>query len=409
MIIELNNPFFKQALPILEQIESHGYEAYFVGGSVRDYLLSLEIHDIDIATSATPEEIKSIFPVTIDVGIEHGTVIVRYQGESYEITTFRVEGKYSDFRRPDKVDFVRNLEEDTLRRDFTINALAIDKEGQVYDYHGGMIDLRNELIRAVGVPTERFNEDALRMLRAIRFASQLGFEIDETTMSAIQELAPLIEKIAMERILIEFTKFLKGNFFRQQSHTLITSRLYHYLPIPEYIEIDNLVAQLNHDFTPYEEKQVEKSDVLVWGSLLYHLGSRTEQEERQLMRQWKQSNEIIQQAMTFKELRQMSLDEVLTPVHLYRYDSHLLKLLEEFYMNHGQLIEPLISKQLNQLPIQTRQEINMNGQQLMEILGMERGGPILGQLIAEIELEIVNSKLANNYEEIKNYVQLKAL
>ena len=311
MIIELNNPLFKQALPILKQIESHGYEAYFVGGSVRDYLLELEIHDIDIATSATPEEVKEIFPVTIDVGIEHGTVIVRYKGESYEITTFRVEGKYSDFRRPDTVDFVRNLEEDTLRRDFTINALAIDKEGQVYDYHGGIADLNKALIRAVGNPKERFNEDALRMLRAIRFASQLGFEIDSKTMDAIKELAPLIEKIAMERILIEFTKFLKGKFFTTQSHTLVSSQLYQYLPFPKTLNIDDLVIRLNNDFKPFEDNNIEKSDVLVWGNLLFHLGQIYEQDDRQLMRQWKQSNETTQQSIVFKELRKMSIDDIL--------------------------------------------------------------------------------------------------
>ncbi|MBG9983711.1 CCA tRNA nucleotidyltransferase [Aerococcaceae bacterium DSM 111022] len=409
MIIELNNPLFKQALPILKQIESHGYEAYFVGGSVRDYLLELEIHDIDIATSATPEEVKEIFPVTIDVGIEHGTVIVRYKGESYEITTFRVEGKYSDFRRPDTVDFVRNLEEDTLRRDFTINALAIDKEGQVYDYHGGIADLNKALIRAVGNPKERFNEDALRMLRAIRFASQLGFEIDSKTMEAIKELAPLIEKIAMERILIEFTKFLKGKFFTTQSHTLVSSQLYQYLPFPKTLNIDDLVIRLNNDFKPFEDNNIEKSDVLVWGNLLFHLGQIYEQDDRQLMRQWKQSNETTQQSIVFKELRKMSIDDILEPMNLYRYDTKILKLIEKFYLIHGFLTTPLITEKINQLPIQSRQEMQMNGQQLMTLLEMDRGGPILGQLLGEIEEEIVNSRLANNYHDIKKYVQLKTL
>ena len=409
MIIELNNPLFKQALPILKQIESHGYEAYFVGGSVRDYLLELEIHDIDIATSATPEEVKEIFPVTIDVGIEHGTVIVRYKGESYEITTFRVEGKYSDFRRPDTVDFVRNLEEDTLRRDFTINALAIDKEGQVYDYHGGIADLNKALIRAVGNPKERFNEDALRMLRAIRFASQLGFEIDSKTMEATKELAPLIEKIAMERILIEFTKFLKGKFFTTQSHTLVSSQLYQYLPFPKTLNIDDLVIRLNNDFKPFEDNNIEKSDVLVWGNLLFHLGQIYEQDDRQLMRQWKQSNETTQQSIVFKELRKMSIDDILEPMNLYRYDTKILKLIEKFYLIHGFLTTPLITEKINQLPIQSRQEMQMNGQQLMTLLEMDRGGPILGQLLGEIEEEIVNSRLANNYHDIKKYVQLKTL
>lgn len=129
MKIELSDQLFQTALPVLSTIESHGYEAYFVGGCVRDTLLNLPIHDIDIASNATPDEIQRIFKQTFDVGKEHGTIVVLYQDVPYEVTTFRTEGAYSDFRRPDEVHFVRNLEEDTLRRDFTINALAFDQHG----------------------------------------------------------------------------------------------------------------------------------------------------------------------------------------------------------------------------------------------------------------------------------------
>ena len=166
---------YQKALPILKKIEAAGFEAYFVGGSVRDVLLGQPIHDVDIATSAFPAEIKEIFPRTIDVGIEHGTVLVLDGDEQYEITTFRTESAYQDFRRPDQVEFVRSLEEDLKRRDFTINAFALKEDGEIVDLFDGLVDLENNVLRAVGNPHERFHEDALRMMRGLRFVSQLGF------------------------------------------------------------------------------------------------------------------------------------------------------------------------------------------------------------------------------------------
>ncbi|HRK99784.1 MAG TPA: CCA tRNA nucleotidyltransferase, partial [Trichococcus flocculiformis] len=183
MIIEA--PEFQKAIPIIEAIERAGYEAYFVGGSVRDALLHLDISDVDIASSAMPEEIQRIFPITFDVGIQHGTVMVLHERETYEITTFRTESKYEKFRRPEKVEYVRSLQDDLKRRDFTINAIAIDRHGNIKDFFSGQEDLANKLIRAVGNPEERFREDALRMMRAARFVSQLDFEIEQATKEAI--------------------------------------------------------------------------------------------------------------------------------------------------------------------------------------------------------------------------------
>src|SRR5699024_1116338 len=168
-----------RAVPVLNKIIEAYFESYFVGGSVRDHLLNLEVNDVDIATSALPHEIKQIFKRTVDVGIEHGTVLVLYNDESYEITTFRTESTYKDFRRPDSVTFVRSLREDLKRRDFTMNAIAVDIDGHVFDPYEGIKDLKAEIIRAVGNPHERFREDALRMMRAVRFAAQLDFEIEE--------------------------------------------------------------------------------------------------------------------------------------------------------------------------------------------------------------------------------------
>ena len=193
---------------IIEEIEKNGFEAFIVGGCVRDALLHKEPEDWDITTSAKPEEIKKIFKKTIDTGIEHGTVSILLGRNTYEVTTYRLDGKYSDGRHPDKVEFSPLLEEDLKRRDFTINAMAYSKKVGLVDLFEGEKDLKKGIIRCVGVAKERFGEDALRMLRAIRFSAVLGFEIEENTAKAIVEIAPNLLKVSKERVLVEFNKGL---------------------------------------------------------------------------------------------------------------------------------------------------------------------------------------------------------
>ena len=193
---------------IIEKLSDEGYEAYAVGGCVRDSLLGRTPNDWDITTSATPQEIKSVFKRTVDTGIKHGTVTVMLKKEGYEVTTFRIDGEYTDHRRPDGVTFTRELSEDLLRRDFTINAMAYSDKTGVVDLYGGVEDLNKGIIRCVGNPDDRFNEDALRIMRAVRFAAQLGFEIDEETRKAAADHAPELQKVSAERIETELTKLL---------------------------------------------------------------------------------------------------------------------------------------------------------------------------------------------------------
>ena len=196
------------AKKIIDELEDHGYEAYIVGGCVRDMLLFREPGDWDITTSARPEDVKRIFRRTVDTGIEHGTVTVLMRGGSYEVTTFRVDGKYEDHRHPSEVVFTPSLEEDLKRRDFTINAMAYSDTKGIIDLYGGQEDLKAGIIRCVGDPMQRFGEDALRMLRGIRFAGQLLFDIEEETFAAIKELAPTLINVSAERIQVELTKLL---------------------------------------------------------------------------------------------------------------------------------------------------------------------------------------------------------
>lgn len=197
---------------VMERLEQNGYEAYLVGGCVRDAVLGKEPKDYDIATSALPEEVKACFDEynVIETGVKHGTVTVVSGDEYVEVTTFRVDGEYSDHRRPDCVKFSGNLADDLSRRDFTINAMAYNPKTGIIDNFGGQKDLFRQKIRCVGEPEVRFSEDALRMMRALRFASELNFEIDEVTAAAIHNMKSLITGISAERLSKELELLITG-------------------------------------------------------------------------------------------------------------------------------------------------------------------------------------------------------
>ncbi|WP_026651462.1 CCA tRNA nucleotidyltransferase [Butyrivibrio proteoclasticus] len=196
------------AKKILSVLHEAGYEAYVVGGCVRDALLGREPEDWDITTNALPMETKALFKRTIDTGIEHGTVTIMMGKEGYEVTTYRIDGKYEDSRHPKDVTFTKSLKEDMRRRDFTINAMAYNDEEGLIDNFDGVKDLNNKLIRCVGNAKERFSEDALRIMRAVRFSAQLDYDIEEETKAAISELAPTLKKISAERVQTELVKLL---------------------------------------------------------------------------------------------------------------------------------------------------------------------------------------------------------
>ena len=205
MDIKINMP--DGAKNIIKVLKDQGFEAYVVGGCVRDALLGRDAHDWDITTSAKPDEIKKIFKKTIDTGIKHGTVTV-LMGDAYEVTTYRLDGEYTDHRRPEEVTFTTKLSEDLLRRDFTINAMAYNDEEGLVDLYDGMGDIKRKVIRCVGVAENRFDEDALRILRAVRFSAQLGFSIDPDTKLAIESKRKFLKDISAERIREELTKLI---------------------------------------------------------------------------------------------------------------------------------------------------------------------------------------------------------
>lgn len=202
------------AVKAVKLLEKNGFEAYFAGGCVRDYIMNIMPHDYDVTTNALPEQIKAVFSGynVIPTGEKHGTITVIIDGEQIEITTYRIDSSYTDNRHPDKVEFSTSLAEDLKRRDFTINAMVMDADGNTTDLFGGREDIKNGVIRAVGKAEERFNEDALRILRGLRFAARLGFEIEPETAKAVHECRSLLKNISAERIREEFTGLLCGSY-----------------------------------------------------------------------------------------------------------------------------------------------------------------------------------------------------
>lgn len=244
-----------KAAEIIQELAAHGFEAYAVGGCVRDSILGRKPEDWDITTSARPEQVKAIFPRTVDTGIEHGTVTVLMDREHFEVTTYRVDGEYEDHRHPKEVTFTASLEEDLKRRDFTINAMAYNPETGLVDIFNGIEDLKNQVIRCVGDPGERFDEDALRILRAIRFSAQLGFQIDAATQRAMSERAKDLKEVSAERIRVELVKLLVSGhpeYIREACRLGITRVI-----LPEY---DRIVGVAQH--TPNHIYDVEEHTIL---------------------------------------------------------------------------------------------------------------------------------------------------
>lgn len=230
---------------ILSVLEYKGFKAYIVGGCVRDILMKKTPHDYDIATSASPEQIKSLFNKTADTGIKHGTVTVIENGIPFEVTTFRTESGYSDLRRPDKVYFVKDIKEDLSRRDFTMNAIACSLNGEITDPFGGQNDIKNKVIKTVGNPNKRFSEDALRILRLFRFSSALDFLPEKNTLNAALELSNELKKISTERIVSELKKTVCSDF-PENSEPLLNIKALSFLGIENCPRLNKLKLLRNN-------------------------------------------------------------------------------------------------------------------------------------------------------------------
>lgn len=261
--MNLNIP--KKIERMLQKINSAGYEAYIVGGCVRDCFLKRQPQDWDITTSAEPEQIKKIFNRTYDTGLQHGTVTVSWEGEHYEVTTYRIEEKYDDCRHPNNVIFTKSLKEDLQRRDFTINAIAYHPQEGIKDYFSGQKHIEQKIIKGVGNAVERFQEDALRMLRALRFSAQIGFDIEQKTYEALQQQKGLIKKISVERIHDELEKMLLSEYI-EKINLLWQSGLLN--------EISPILAEKMEQYGEQVIKQIKKAPfdrMIIWTIFLQYM------------------------------------------------------------------------------------------------------------------------------------------
>ncbi|WP_165902056.1 CCA tRNA nucleotidyltransferase [Melghiribacillus thermohalophilus] len=388
---------FKEALPILHQLEKQGHQAYFVGGSVRDYLLKRPIGDIDIATSALPREVQSIFKKTIPVGIEHGTVLVRYHNQSYEVTTFRIDGDYQDFRHPEQVEFVRDIQEDLARRDFTINAIAMDSQGNIIDPFNGMRDMKEKLLRTVLHADDRFQEDPLRMMRAVRFISQLGFHLDDHTKKAMKKHGFLLEKIAVERKAAELEKLLKGTHLQKSFQVIKDTGIHFYLPVFQQDSglIDKCLEMMTDPVETFYEGIAR----------LHFINTRHSVEE--WIREWKLSNKIKNRSKQLARAYQCFKKRKLDNRCLYLLDLDMIpsfvSLINAFATDDS-MKETEVKKRYDSLPIYSRKDLKVDGNQIRQWLPDKKPGPWINTVLTHVENKVLTGELKNDVEQIKEWV-----
>ena len=319
---------------IISELESHEYEAFAVGGCIRDSLLGRTPNDWDITTSAKPEEVKEIFHRTVDTGIKHGTVTVLIGKKSFEITTYRVDGAYTDGRHPESVRYSKSLKEDLRRRDFTINAFAYNDEVGLRDEFYGFRDMEWKIIRAVGNAEDRFSEDALRMMRAIRFAAQLGFNIELNTYNAIIKLAPNIKKVSAERIQVELTKTLMSDHPEVTIEYAKTGLFVEILPVL-YDTLSGISAQKTLELLKYVPRMV----IMRYAALLRY---RTPEEARDVLRKLKLDNFTINTVTKLVEYQNdindvIEKNDISVREAIHKYGTDLLELMFVFAEADGRM------------------------------------------------------------------------
>lgn len=395
----MTKTLFEQAKPILKTLQSNQHQAYFVGGSVRDYLMHKTIHDIDITTSAIPDEVEAIFEKTIPIGREHGTINVVYNGEHYEVTTFRAEGDYDDHRRPNEVFFVRELYEDVKRRDFTMNAIAMDADFHIHDYFNGQQDIKNRIIRTVGNAQERFNEDALRIIRGLRFQSQLGFSLENETFYGMQSHINDIEHLSIERIVVELKKLTSGKYVANSFENLQRLNAFNYIPFFKHYNLNNFILDEAIPFTLLVAlMKVQQPSIN--GNLNDLKISNNDKKYISKLEKLLNQLPYIKSKSDFKIL-------------IYDYGEQdiqsILNYMDLHIKNHLPSFSPLIintqsvKEVSKQLPIQSRKDIDINGKDILEVVN-KQSGPWLKTVLRDIEIAIIDGDVQNIKSELIRWV-----
>ena len=428
---------------VIESLQARGFEAYAVGGCVRDSILGRSPDDWDITTSATPYEVKKIFQKTVDTGLKHGTVTVLAGSHALEVTTYRIDGEYEDSRHPKNVEFTRNLGDDLQRRDFTINAMAYNDLAGLVDLYGGMEDLQKKSIRCVGNPKERFGEDALRILRAVRFSAQLGFGIEEETLRAVQDLAPTLKQISAERIAVELTKLLVSD--RPEAMRTVWATGITKVVLPEFDRLMETPQNNPHHCYNVGEHTLESlrfvgnDKVLRWTMLLHDMGKpacRTTDEDgvdhfkghgrasvelaKEILKRLKFDNDTIRKVTVLIQWHdcRMNADAKSVRRIMSRVTPELFRLLMEVqyadamaqseYRRREKLeriekVRKLSKKIVEQKQCLSLKDLKLTGKDVMELGAVP--GPVIGQVLNAALYEVLEEPSRNEPEILKKFAK----
>ncbi len=388
---------FEKGRKILHILNDLGYESYFVGGALRDYRLGREIHDIDIATPLLPDEVMRIFPKTVPIGVKHGTVLVLFEGESFEVTTFRMEDKYDDFRHPNEVYFVKDIVLDLARRDFTMNAMAMNQDNEWMDPYHGLHDIQRKCVRAVGDARERFFEDPLRILRGYRFCAQLDFDLDVETEMAACESAHFIQHISIERIQLEMEKLLNAAYPQAVWKMLEKSDICSYMPFGK--SVVSLYALEEYDFTKLHS--IEEKWVLLYAALQITTASLqfvkwrfSNQKRKTIERLFSVLEKKRAQNLTKSEIYTLGLAQSLA----------FTRIQSELYHLDSEQRQQQISEIWHSLPIKNRSDLLFDGKDVL-LRTNQKKGPWLGVLLKQLEAAVLNGECVNNQYEMEEWIE----
>ncbi|MFD2115930.1 CCA tRNA nucleotidyltransferase [Paenibacillus yanchengensis] len=418
MYLQLPTELVK-AIPVLDRLLAHGYEAVFVGGAVRDTILGLQVSDVDIATSATPHQVMGVFERVVPTGLQHGTVTVLYKQSSYEVTTYRTEGTYVDSRRPASVQFVNRLEDDLSRRDFTMNAMALTNEGEVLDPFFGYQHLLAKKLYAVGDPAQRFEEDALRMLRAIRFIACYELQPAPSVWRAITEHGSAIRLIAMERVQVELDKLLQAQKPDRAVGWLLASRLLLHVKEPLFPDINLPKANATEDLSALALLHCVD---MRWAALLIIM-QRTKEQTLASFRALRFAKKRAQEISAIVEVHELVMDhKKRSPQHVSQKTwvtivismgqaaiANWLQIAQLLQQNNQLILEKKEIKQYNEwfhaMPIYHMKQLDVNGNQLMAHFA-KRPGAWINNLLYYLLQAVVCHEITNEYNELLRYAEM---
>lgn len=379
-MIEMTHVFDNGRI-VIEVLNQNNYEGFFVGGCVRDYLLNREIKDVDITTNAEPEAIEELFEKTIDVGKEHGTVIVVMNGEPIEVTTYR---SYSEH--------FSHLDEDLKRRDFTMNAIAMNDARVVYDPYDGQTDINNQTIKTVGAAKERFDEDALRMLRALRFSAQLEFSIDSTTFKSITEHAVSIQHVSIERVMAELKKIYESNRMSKYKHQMIDSTLFDFINVFKHFNQNLFLSLKTNNIAEELATQIYFDHIKVEALSNLRLSNDEIIEIKSLLK-------ILNNHEWYEDARMLSYD---FKKELLERSIKLMKENQSIFTSDTTNLESAV-RVSDEIPIKSIKDLAINGRDIMKIMNKD-AGPWLKEVLQQLEQLVVTGKLENTTKQLNEWV-----